>query len=349
MDRYRCSPARADGMTSFGWFASLEEFSPAECLEQIDIAEDAGFDTAWVNDHFHPWFDHKEDGSSANGGNCWSWMPAALERTDELVIGTGVSAIVLRYHPANIAHQLATLTELYPDRVFLGLGTGEALNESPLGMEMPDWSECAKRTAESIRIIRALFEEEFVSYDGQFWTIDEANLYTGPDEAPPIYVAGNGPTAARMAGDLGDGFVTVFESPERLDSELYPAVKAGVEKSERNEEFADLHKSIHVHVSYDEDSEEAALVPCLPWRGTMLPVFFSEDIADPRFVQMHGDRVSEEYLREQFVVTTDPEDIVAETETYVEAGFEEIVYQSHSPDQQAFADLVADHVIPEFG
>jgi coenzyme F420-dependent glucose-6-phosphate dehydrogenase len=336
-------------MTTFGWFASLEEFSPAECLDQVEMAEEAGFETAWVNDHFHPWFDHMEDGRPANGGNCWEWMPAALERTDEMVIGTGVSAIIHRYHPGNVAHQLATLCELYPDRVFLGLGTGEALNESPLGLPMPEWSECAQRTAEAIRIIRALFEGEFVSYDGKFWSVDEANLYTGPDEAPPIWVAANGPTAARMAGDLADGFLTVFESPERLEEELYPAVSTGIEKSERNDDFEAFPKCIHVHVSYDPDDEEAAMVPCLPWRGTQLPVFFSEDISDPRVVQNHGDKVDPDVLREKFVITTDPEDVVAETEKYVGAGFDEIVFQSHSPDQQAFANLVADHLIPEFG
>ncbi len=337
-------------MTAFGWFASLEEFSPRECLEQIVIAEEAGFDTAWVNDHFHPWFDHKEDGSSANGGNCWSWMPAALERTDDLRIGTGVSALIHRYHPGNVAHQLATLCEMYPDRVFLGLGTGEALNESPLGLPMPEWSECAKRTAEGIRIIRTLFEEDFVEYEGNFWTLEEANLYTGPDEAPPIWIAANGPTAARMAGDLGDGFVTVFESAEDVQEELYPAIKTGVKKSDRNDSFDDVPKCIHVHASYDAESEKAALIPCLPWRGTQLPIFFSADVSDPRVIQSHGDIVDPDALVDNpgFVVTTDPHDIVEETRSYVEAGFDEIVYQSHSPDQQAFADLIAEHVIPEF-
>ena len=336
-------------MTEFGWFASLEEFTPIECLEQLDIASEAGFDTAWVNDHFHPWFDHFEDGSSANGGAAWSWMPAALERTDDMRIGTGVTAIVHRFHPANIAHQLGTLGEMYPGRIFLGLGTGEALNESPLGYSMPGWSECAQRTAESIRIIRTLFEEDFVEYDGKFWQLDGANLYTAPDDAPPIWVAANGTTAARMAGDLADGFVTVFESPERLHEELYPAIERGVERSERNDSLEDVDKCIHIHVSYDAESETAAMAPCLPWRGTQLPVFFSEDIADPRVIQAHGDKVDTRVLEENpgFIVTTDPVEIVEETEKYVEAGFDQIVYQSHSPDQQAFANVVADHVMPE--
>jgi coenzyme F420-dependent glucose-6-phosphate dehydrogenase len=146
----------------------LEEFSPGKCLDQVELAEATGFDTVWVNDHFYPWFDHLSDGSSAHGGNCWSWMPAALERTDDVSIGTGVTAILERYHPANVAHRLATLAELYPDRVFLGLGTGEALNEVPIGHPWPEYGERAKRTAEAIRIIRRLFREEFVEYEGRF-------------------------------------------------------------------------------------------------------------------------------------------------------------------------------------
>ncbi|WP_436924333.1 TIGR03557 family F420-dependent LLM class oxidoreductase [Halosimplex amylolyticum] len=334
-------------MVEFGYFASLEEFSPASCLDQVERAERAGFDSAWVNDHFHPWFDRLADGSPANGGNCWEWLPAALERTDEIRIGTGVTSVINRYHPANVAHRLATLAELYPDRVFLGLGTGEALNESPLGFEWPDYGERARRTAEAIRIVRRLFTEEFVDYDGDFWTLDGANLYTGPDEAPPIHVAGNGATAARMAGDLGDGFVTVYESPDSAANDLFPAVERGVEKSERNDSLADVQKTIHLHVSY-ADSEEAALEPCLPWRLTLKSEVFAEDLADPRELQEYGQDVTEEELREAFVVTTDPQDLVDAAAGYVDAGFDEVVFQSSSPDQDAFCDVFERDVAPSF-
>ena len=334
-------------MTRFGYFASLEEFSPRACLDQTLLAEETGFDSVWVNDHFHPWFDHLEDGSSSHGGNCWSWMPAALERTDEVEIGTGVTAILERYHPANVAHQLATLADLYPDRVFLGLGTGEALNETPLGYDRPPYGERARRTAESIRIIRALFEGEFVDFDGDFWELDGANLYTGPDEAPPIHVAGSGPTSARMAGDLGDGYVTVYEDPEKVESELFPAVERGVEKSERNAASGDVERTVHVHVSYDED-ESAALEACKPWRCTLLPMVFDIDVADPRYLQRHGDMVGEEQLREAFVVTDDPQDLVDVTATYVDCGFDHVVFQSSSPDQEAFCDVVESEVMPSF-
>ncbi|QLC34720.1 TIGR03557 family F420-dependent LLM class oxidoreductase (plasmid) [Halarchaeum sp. CBA1220] len=334
-------------MTRFGYFASLEEFSPAACLEQVTLAEEAGFETVWVNDHFHPWFDHLADGSEAHGGNCWSWLPAALERTDDVEIGTGVTAILERYHPANVAHQLATLCELYPERVFLGLGTGEALNERPLGYERPEYGERARRTAEAIRVVRALFEGSFVDFDGEFWELDGANLYTGPEEAPPIHVAGSGPTSARLAGDLGDGYVTVYEDPERVESELFPAVERGVAKSARNGTLDDVEKTVHIHVAYDED-ESRALEACEPWRCTLLPIVFEADVADPRYLQSHGEKVSERAMRDAFVVTDDPQDLLDVTETYVDAGFDQIVYQSSSPDQAAFCEVVREEVMPSF-
>jgi coenzyme F420-dependent glucose-6-phosphate dehydrogenase len=334
-------------MVEFGYFASLEEFSPRECLDQVDLAADAGFDTVWVNDHFHPWFDHKQDGTEANGGNCWSWMPAALERTDDIRVGTGVTAMLNRFHPANLAHQLATMMELYPERVFFGVGTGEALNDAPLGFDFPDYGERARRTAEGIRIIRELFGGEFVDYDGTFWDLDGANLYTGPDEAPPIYVAGNGPTSARMAGDLGDGFVTVYEDQKSMDETLWPAVESGVGKSAHNESFDELHNSVHVHVSYDED-ESKALEPCMPWRSTMLPVFFDANYADPRYLQAHGDKVGEKEVRDTIVVTDDIADVTAEVGRYVDMGFDEVVVQSHSPDQAEFCRLFEEEVMGSF-
>lgn len=334
-------------MVKFGYFASLEEFSPAECLDQVVLAEEAGFDSIWVNDHFHPWFDHLEDGSSSNGGNCWSWMPVALERTTDIEIGTGVTAILNRYHPANVAHRLATLMELYPDRIFLGIGTGEALNEMPLGNPWPDYTERARRTAEAVRIIRTLFENDFVDYDGRFWSLDTANLYTGPNSAPPIHISGSGPTSARMAGDLGDGFVTVYQDPTTVTEELFPAVRRGVKNSERNGSFDELDRSVHIHCSYAE-TMDAALKPCKPWRLTLLPMIFEQPVADPRYLQTHGDKIASESLKDEFLITTKPEDFTETIQTYLDCGFDHIVFQSSSPDQQAFCEMMAEDVMPQF-
>lgn len=334
-------------MVSFGYAASLEEFSPAESLEQAVLAEEAGFDAVWVNDHFHPWFDELADGSKAHGGNCWSWLPAALERTDDVRVGTGVTAVLNRYHPANVAHRLATLLELYPDRVLFGIGTGEALNEAPLGEPWPPFDERARRTAEAIRLIRRLFREEFVTFEGEFWSVEDANLYTGPDEPPPVYVASDGLTAARMAGDLGDGYLTIFDDPDAVESERFAAVRRGVERSDRNESFDDLDVVGYVHCSYAE-SEAAALEQCKPWRLVFLPVFFDRNVADPRYMQEHGRLVSTDVVEDAFVVTADAEDLRDVAAEMVETGFDHLVFQSSSPDQRRFFEAMGETVIPAF-
>lgn len=323
----------------------MEEFSPSECLEQAVAAETAGFQTIWVNDHFHPWFDHLSDGSSAHGGNAWAWMPAALERTSDITIGTGISAILNRYHPAAVAQRFGTMCELHPGRLFLGIGTGEAFNELPLGHPWPDYSERAQRTAEAIRIFRKLFTENHVEYEGNFWTLNGAHLYTAPDSPPPIHVAAGGPTSARMAGDLGDGIVMANADPSYVTSDIFPAVKTGIKRSERNDTMEDLERVLHIHCSYGE-STEAALETCKPWRTTLLPEM--RNLSDPRYLQEHGEKVDVAHLRDSFVVFTDPKELIHATQEAIDVGFNHIVYQSSSPDQDAFIQMAKREVIPSF-
>jgi len=306
--------------------------------------EAAGFDSVWVNDHFRPWFDHLADGSSAHGGNCWTWLPATLDRTEDIDIGTGVTAVINRYHPANVAHRLATLADLAPDQVFLGIGTGESLNEGAAGaLAARLRRERARRTAEAIRMIRRLFEEKFVDFEGEFWTLDGANLYTGQRgprfTSPPADPRGWPATSA-----TGWSRCT---SRRNASASLFPAAEAGVEKSARNDSLDDVHRTVHVHCADDGD-EQAALEEIRPWGLTLLDDVWSSDSADPRELQAMGEDVSDERLREAFVVTSDPQDLVEVTQTYVDVGFDEVVFQSSSPDQAAFCDVMAEDVIPAF-
>lgn len=335
-------------MTEFGFYASLEQFTPSACLDQVELAERHGFESIWVNDHFHPWFDTFPDGSSANGGNCWAWLPAALERTDSIDIGTGVTAVLNRLHPANVAHRLATLLDIAPDRVFLGLGTGEAINEVPLGLPWPSYTERARRTAEAIRLVRKLFEAEYVEFDGDFWTLDGANLYTGPDSAPPIHVAGSGSTAARMAGDLGDGLFTVPSGPpSQIESELFPAVRSGVERSERNDSFEDVDTTINLLCSY-ADTETAAMASIEPWKLFLAPDVTDSNIGDPREIQRRAATVDRDELASAYPITTDAGDIIEAIEPYVDAGFDRVVLQSVSPDQEQFCTVFEREIRPSF-
>ncbi|RQG99442.1 LLM class flavin-dependent oxidoreductase [Natrarchaeobius oligotrophus] len=335
-------------MVDIGLYASLEQFSPAECLEQTVLAEEAGFESVWVNDHFHPWFDRVGDGSEANGGDCWTWMPVALERTDDITIGPGVTAVLNRHHPANLAHHMATIAELYPDRLVFGIGTGAPLNEDPLGFPWPEYGERARRTAEAIRIVRKLFEEDYVDFDGNFWQLNSAHLYNGPNEAPPIHVAANGPMSARMAGDLGDGLFTVPEAdPESLAGDLFPGIERGVEKSAHNEDPDEIERSVNVLVSYGE-TENEAMRSIKPWRVLLLPMMFEHAVSDPRYLQKHGDLVGEEQLADSFTITTDPADLIDIVDEWNDAGFDRVVFHSASPDQERFIETVRDEVMPSF-
>lgn len=333
-------------MVSLGFLASLEMFSPQACLEQSVQAEAAGFDRVWPVDHFHPWFDHIEDGAEAHGGNCWSWMAAALERTEQVPVGPGVTGILHRHHPATVAHRLATLGTMYPGRLFLGIGCGEGVNELPLGQPWPEYSERAKRTAQAIRLIRRLFEEDHVDHDGRFWTLDGAHLYTRPAETPPIYVAASGPTSARMAGDLGDGIVVPSIDPERSSESLFPDVEAGIERSDRNGSLADLEKTVLVHCSYAE-TEEAALAACRPWR--VMLVDSKRAVGDPRELQAAAQSIPTERLRDLVLPVTEPADLTEFVEAAEQAGFDHVLVQSSSPDQARFIELMGEDVLPALG
>lgn len=336
-------------MTEFDYYLSLEHQSAAAAVDSAALAERTGFETVWAADHFHPWFHTAHDGTSANAADPWTWLAAAVERTDEVRLGASGTSFLHRHHPADVAQRLATLTELAtdPERVFLAVGTGTALNEIPLGYPWPRYTERAKRTAEGIRIVRRLFEESFVDHDGEFWTLDGANLYAGPDEAPPVTVAAGGPTTARMAGDLGDGFMTVYRDPERVREELFPALERGVEKSDRNDDPDDVTRLVLLNCSYATD-ERAAVEACRPLAGSLLPVFFEHGIADPRYIQRHGEKVGDDQIREEFLVATDADAIIDAVSTYVDCGFDRVVFHSNSPDEGAFCDVVADDVIPSF-
>ena len=334
-------------MPSFDCYLSLEHQSATAAIETAINAEQAGFERVWAADHFHPWFDTFPDGTKANATDCWTWLPAALERTDELRIGTSGTAFVHRHHPVDVAHRMGSLLELYPDRVFLGLGTGTAMNEIPLGYPWPEYTERARRTAAGIRLFRKLFSESFVSHDGSFWTTEDANLYAGPDEPPSIAVAGGGPTTARLAGDLGDEFLTVYREPETVRTELLPALEDGVEKSDHNDSVDAIERTILLNCSYADD-ERAAVEACQPLAGSLLPVFFEAGIADPRYIQQHGEKVGSEQIQTEFLVATDANDVIDAVEPYVECGFDRIALHDNGPDSEAFFDLVSRDVRPSF-
>jgi coenzyme F420-dependent glucose-6-phosphate dehydrogenase len=317
-----------------GLFTAHEQHAPTTLLDNATAAEDAGFDSIWTSDHFHPWWH-----TDAHCGAAWPWLGAALERTDDIRFGTGVTPPIGRYHPGLIAQVFATLGAMYPGRPFVTLATGEAMNERPLGYEWPEYPERKARLEDACEIITRLWDGGFHDYDGHYWTLDEARLYTLPDERVPLYVAGNGPNTAEVAGKYADGFLTLVDV-ETYEEELVPALERGAREAGRDPD--DIDRIRQFLVSYGDD-EAACREAAGFWRGTMA-VDFSEGVADPREIERQGREVPLSEMDEWGLITTDIEEVLAVRDRHREAGFDEIEFLSSSPDQEAFIEAMVPYL-----
>lgn len=317
-----------------GVFAAHEQYGPTELLDRAAQAEAAGFDTVWTSDHFHPWWH-----TGAHCGAAWPWLGAALERTDEVRMGTGVTPAIGRYHPGLIAQTFATLATMAPGRVFLTLATGEAMNERPLGYDWPAYPERNRRLRDACEIIDRLWDGERLTYDGHHWSTTDAKLYTLPAERPPLYVAANGPKSAKVAGEYADGLLTLVD-PETYEEKLAPAIAAGADEAGRDP--GEIDRIRQFSVSYADDPA-AALDAVEFWTGSMA-VDFSEDVYDPREVEERGKEIPQDDWDGWGLVTDDPADVGDAVDRHRDAGFDEIEFLSTSPDQAAFLEDVSDEL-----
>ena len=326
-------------MVSFGLKAAHEQFSPRTLVEHAVIAEKSGFDSVWASDHFHPWAH-----TNAQSGFTWIWMASVAERTSKLRIGTGVTVPLFRYHPGLVAQAFGTLGHLYPGRIMLGVGTGEAMNEVPLGFDWPPLRERIERLEEAIKLIRMLWKGDFVSYRGRYYKLRKAKIYTLPEKPVPIYVAAFGPKMGYLVGKYGDAYYTFLGYPvEHFKNNVLPAIRKGAEEAGKN--YEEMEKSIEMPFSYDEDFDKA-VDSIRFWNGTLLPVFFRYGFYDPREIEEHGRKVGVEAMREAWVITTDLDDVVKKAEEILDAGFTEVVFMSSSPQQEKVIELVGRKVIP---
>jgi len=236
----------------FGYKASAEQFGPVELLEFAVLAERLGFESVFISDHFQPW-------RHTGGHSPFSiaWMGALGARTSKILMGTSVLTPTFRYHPSVVAQAFATLGVLFPGRMVLGVGTGEALNEVPAtGMAWPEQKQRTLRLKEALALIRELWNAERVSFEGQFYQTDKATIYDRPDRPVPIYVAGAGPLMAKYAGQTAAGFIcTSGKAPELYRDTLLPNVAAGIAAAGRSAQDVDL--MIEMKVSYDTDAARA--------------------------------------------------------------------------------------------
>lgn len=213
-------------MLRLGYKASAEQFAPRELVDYAVLAEELGYDSVVVSDHFQPW---RHDGGHSPFS--FAWLAAVGERTSRIQLGTSVVAPSYRYHPGIVAQAMATLGCLYPGRVMLGVGTGEAMNEVPLGIHWPEQKVRFQRLKEACQLMRRLWSEDRVSFDGDQFRTHDATVYDKPVGGVPLYIAASGPAAARLAGRMGDGFITTSgKDPALYADKLLPAVREGAEK-----------------------------------------------------------------------------------------------------------------------
>jgi coenzyme F420-dependent glucose-6-phosphate dehydrogenase len=323
-----------------GYFIPQDQYSPNQLLKHAILAEKNGFDSLWSCDHFHPWAHTK-----AHCGFSWVWLAAAGERTKNVKIGTAVTTPTFRYNPAIVAQAFATLAVIYKNRVFIGLGTGEAMNEIPVGYSWPKFKERAERLEEAIKIIKLLWTKDFVNFKGKYYNLHKANLYTKPNNPIPIYIASSGPTIAELAGRCADGYITLPFPSEKYKNVLFPAVEKGAKSVDRDPNS--IEKILELHVSYHEDFDNA-VASCRFWAASLLSTVFKYGVYDPREIEEEGKMVGDKQLAEWWSVGTNPEFYIKKIEDYIKIGFTNIHVQSSSPDERKFIRMFGDKVIPYF-
>jgi coenzyme F420-dependent glucose-6-phosphate dehydrogenase len=326
-------------MLKLGYKASAEQFGPVELLELALHAERNGFDSVFVSDHLQPWRHHGGHAPAA-----LPWLGALAARSDRIMIGTSVLTPTFRYHPGVIAQAFATLGCLAPGRVILGVGSGESMNEVPLGLDWPDGKERFARLKEAVTLIKALWSEERVTFDGQYFQTVHATIYDRPDQPVPLYIGASGPSATRLTGRVADGFITTSGKGRELYTDtLLPALAEGAAKAHRTVDDLDL--MIEVKVSFDTD-EVRALEDTKYWGALALSSDEKTGVEDPIEMERLADALPVERVATRWIVGSDPEEHVERVWEYVDMGFRHLVFHAPGPDQRRFLDLYSKSVLP---
>lgn len=323
-----------------GYKASAEQFGPAELLNYSIHAETAGFDSVFISDHFQPW---RHTGGHAPFS--FAWLGALGARTTRIEMGTSVLTPTFRYHPSIVAHCFGTLGAMFPGRVILGVGTGESLNEVPATrMNWPELKERFARLRESIDLIRRLWTEDRLTFDGIYYQTEKATIYDKPEIPVPIYIAGAGPMIAKYAGKTANGFIcTSGKAPELYRETLLPNVEAGLTEAGRAPDAID--RMIEMKVSFDTDRQRA-MEDTRFWAALALTQEEKHSVEDPLEMERLADSLPVERAAKRWIVSTDPDEHVERIRPYVELGFRHLVFHAPGPDQERFIRLYSEHVMP---
>ena len=316
------------------YFCGHEQFQPEVVLDHAVLAEEVGFDTLTVSDHFHPWVD---DASAA--GFTWTWLGALAVRTRRVAIATAVTCPLFHYHPGLVAQAAATVDRLSGGRFALGVGTGEGINERPLGWEFPGYKERSARMTEAITIMRRLLAGEKLDFDGVHYRTQKARLYSPPLGPVPIWMAAGGPQSATTAGRLADGLILSMKVPaEAREQIIEPFRQASRESGRSSPTIVAQRWSI---LARDEDEAWQALQA---WRGLRVEGRLEE--VDPAVLRARADTMDRREIIGKYAWARTPEELVEIYRPLVEVGADLVTLQVTSVDQDATIRTLGRAVLP---
>jgi len=324
-------------MAKIGYAAMLEQFHPTELLAYCQKAEAAGFSGVMAADHVQPWT--PDQGQAAF---VWSFMTAAAERTKG-DIGPGVTCPSFRQHPAIIAQAAATMAAMYPGRFWLGLGSGEALNEHIVAGYWPEVAERINRMFESIEIIRKLFSGKDVKHAGEFYKMETMRLWTMPAEPPPIYVATAGPVTAEKTGKFCDGLITVGAPEEKIEG-VFQRFEKGAR--EAGKDTSKMPRILQLHLSWARTDEEAMANAMREWPNGGMK-FPKADIRSPNDFAQMAKIVRPEDFKGRMLISSSPDAHCKEIQRFIDLGFDQVYLHNVGRNQSEWIDVFSKQVLPK--
>lgn len=316
-------------MVEIGYALSSEEHPPNDLVRYARRAEEAGFTFALISDHYHPWTDRQ--GQSAF---VWSVIGGIAQVTQRLVLGTGVTCPTIRLHPAIIAQAAATCAAMLPGRFFLGVGTGENLNEHIFGDRWPTHDMRQEMLEEAVEVIRLLWQGDALTFRGEYYTVEQARIYTLPEQLPPIMVAASGSHAAAAAGHMGDGFITTSPDADLL-------------KRFQEEGGGGKPSYGQLSVCWAEDEATAQQVAYEYWPTAALKGELNQELRTPAHFEQAAKMVREEDVAAAIICGPDPERHLAGVREFIEAGYDHVYVHQIGPDQKGFFDFYERDILPK--
>jgi G6PDH family F420-dependent oxidoreductase len=316
-------------MVQLGYTLSSEEFRANDLIHNARLAEEAGFTFAGISDHFHPWVDTQEHSPFV-----WSTLGGIAQVTDRLELLTGVTCPLIRIHPAIIAQAAATVADMLPGRFLLGLGTGEYLNEHITGAQWPPISKRQAMLAEAISIIRELWQGEYTTRYGDYYTVENAKLYTLPETLPPILVAASGTDSAELAGRHGEGLVSTSPNAEAV--QVY--TRAGGDPARVYGQLT---------VCWAKTKEEAVQTALKIWPNSSIPGQIGQELALPQYFGEVSQLVTPQEIEKTIVCGPDPQPYLDKIDEYVKAGFTHVYLHQVGPNQEGYLDFARREILSQ--